>query len=717
LALTDNGSTDRLTQIRNAVGTLVLSADVNSSGNSVTNLYDTAGYLRYSAGPTTKIYDGNGFLTSEDRIFYNASSVAVANFAGLTFADNSANISIDFGNRILSGNWSAQFFSLSGSQLASQTWVNNAITGFAAGGSYYPLTGNPSGFITSGQTGAFASIVNLATTGVTLQNQIVTLSGYEAATYYPKTNPSGYVTTGVTGGLASQSWVTGQGYATTSALNTATNGLQIQINSISGVGESGAYPMYGNPSGFIMPYQTGDFASLINLATTGATLQGRVNTLSGNLITSGANLTSSINSLSGTLTGNYYLKSNPSGFITTGQSGAFASVVNLASTGSSLQTQVNSLNGFSGNWNSYSASLRAGMVMDGGGTISFSDNACLKWSNRFLICSHGRGSHFSTYGTFAIDYPLSGVISGVGGASNVVASSTGIPFDIYQSLYYILPIGSTYTTVTGNFRVAGYTQNFIVPENWVFIGNYNWDVGRILKLYDGTMLKLGQSFDTTLGSFDASQLQSGTLSLMRLPTGINASTLSGQNAAFFYPASNPSGFVTSIQAGSYASSGDLTATGSNLQSQITNLSGFGAATYYPKSNPSGYVTSGITGGLASQVWVTSQDYGTKSFSETLVNNFSGTFTTNLAATGARFAIFSGNQQTFTTAIPMGVDSYGIVFPAAFGVAPKIQVTLEITGEQLYGTCIRSRTTTGYYAVFSDTIGENGVVLHTFASIN
>jgi len=62
-----------------------------------------------------------------------------------------------------------------------------------------------------------------------------------------------------------------------------------------------------------------------NLASTGSSLQSNINTLSSNLNSTGSTLNSSMSSLSGTLTSNY------------------ATIINLASTGSNLQNQINNL--------------------------------------------------------------------------------------------------------------------------------------------------------------------------------------------------------------------------------------------------------------------------------------------------------------------------------------------------------------------------------------
>jgi len=64
------------------------------------------------------------------------------------------------------------------------TGVTPAQTG-ALTGSFYPLSGNPSGYINSGQTGNFATQANLNS----LYSQTI---AYITSNYYPNTNPNNY---------------------------------------------------------------------------------------------------------------------------------------------------------------------------------------------------------------------------------------------------------------------------------------------------------------------------------------------------------------------------------------------------------------------------------------------------------------------------------------------------------------------------------------------
>ena len=137
-------------------------------------------------------------------------------------------------------------------------------------------------------------------------------------------------------------------------------------------------------------------------------------------------------------------------------------------------------------------------------------------------------------------------------------------------------------------------------------------------------------------------------------------------------------FITSSQTGAFG--------GSVNTGQLTGA-------FYPlNSNPSGYISTTQTGTFASL--------------------------TNLAATGAIFATYTGNIQDFATGItPTGLDTYFIQFPFNFSVTPRVLTTVEVTGSIIYGTAVSNRTVSGFTALFSDYIAESGVKLNVYATIN
>lgn len=147
------------------------------------------------------------------------------------------------------------------------------------------------------------------------------------------------------------------------------------------------------------------------------------------------------------------------------------------------------------------ASLRAGHILTGGGTISVSSGGGISWSLRFMVMNSGRGSHFSTTGYYDINMPADGtVITGYAGASDVTVASGEIVFGGWQALYYELPINSLHSTLSGNFKLVGYTSNFKVPPTWVLIAARNGDSGPYVKFGTGVVLRNGESYNQTLYS-------------------------------------------------------------------------------------------------------------------------------------------------------------------------------------------------------------------------
>lgn len=208
-------------------------------------------------------------------------------------------------------------------------------------------------------------------------------------------------------------------------------------------------------------------------------------------------------------------------------------------------------------------------------------------------------------------------------------------------------------------------------------------------------------------------LQVGTEQVVyRTQTGNFVSTAqTGQ----FYPASNPSGFITSAQAGGVQSlavsgasvSGVITFTGIN---GVVVSTGVGSTIridggnfitsaqtgqFYPITNPASFIRSG--------------DADTKY----ALAGSTGSFITT-AQTGQ--FIWTGAHQSFTTTVTTGIDNQVISYPSVFGTTPKVQVSIEVTGDIFYSVAVRNRNVSGYTAIFSDIIQESGVVLHTFATL-
>lgn len=184
------------------------------------------------------------------------------------------------------------------------------------------------------------------------------------------------------------------------------------------------------------------------------------------------------------------------------QSSIAAGTANSATTA----TQYNGVNQAA-----FSPSMKAGFSVTGGGTITVNGSGYVYWSTRFIIISASNSSNFSTNGYFDITVPTSGTVTGVGGASDVVATGSGIPLSSWQALYYILPIGSSNGSVAGNFRVVSYNSTFEVPYNWVLLCVKNGDDG-LFYFPQGLVMAGGtsSSFSQKTENYQTNSLGVGT---------------------------------------------------------------------------------------------------------------------------------------------------------------------------------------------------------------
>jgi len=180
---------------------------------------------------------------------------------------------------------------------------------------------------------------------------------------------------------------------------------------------------------------------------------------------------------------------------------------------------VQYLNGYSEN--QLASNLRSNVNISGGGTVSFS-SFVYNWTTRFIVISNGNGSDFSTSGYYDINMPANGtVITGVGGHANVTVSS-GIAMGAWDALYYILPIGSSSTSLNANFRIATYSSALQVPSNWVLIGVENGD-NSTLKTPIGSLTNGSSMTQGGIGGGSGNYIQNQTASPQTAGFNINGS--------------------------------------------------------------------------------------------------------------------------------------------------------------------------------------------------
>jgi len=108
-----------------------------------------------------------------------------------------------------------------------------------------------------------------------------------------------------------------------------------------------------------------------------------------------------------------------------------------------------------------------------------------------------------------------------------------------------------------------------------------------------------------------------------------------------------------------------------------------------------------------------------------------TVTTNLTTTGVTLTntiiglsgvmnagfVKSINATGFIVAVATGADYQQVVYPFTFTAAPRVQLTMECSTQNIFYFCgVSNRTTTGFMALYSDTVLETGISLNVFASI-
>ena len=198
----------------------------------------------------------------------------------------------------------------------------------------------------------------------------------------------------------------------------------------------------------------------------------------------------------------------------------------VSATSATTATSANALN--SVGYQTLDAVAQAQCVVTGGGTITVSSTWSVLWSQRFIVISNGNGSHFSTNGYFDITCPTSGTITGVGGHADITATAAGIPMGAWDSLYYILPIGSGATPLTSNFRIASYTSSLVIPNNWIKICTYNGD-GSYVEFVNGVSLRNNTSINTNLYDVLGSDVSGAVANATNAVTADNLTGLSQSN--------------------------------------------------------------------------------------------------------------------------------------------------------------------------------------------
>jgi len=266
--------------------------------------------------------------------------------------------------------------------------TGNFITASQTGAFY--AASNPSGFITGVNLSNYSTIAFSTGISGSLQNQITNLNN-QTGNYYPTSNPSGFITgvdlsfsgnyytksesesryvntTGAETILGDKTfhdkvyinnlYVTGlETIVNTTNTNIASNFIMLNLTGgavdgglffvtgagLTGINDSGAILGFDHSDKF--KFGIGTRASDLSVLDTIASVE-EMTGISGSLQTQISSLSNATGSyVLNSQTGAFYSVSNPSGFITGVDLSTYATITNLAATGSTLQTNINNLSG------------------------------------------------------------------------------------------------------------------------------------------------------------------------------------------------------------------------------------------------------------------------------------------------------------------------------------------------------------------------------------
>jgi len=256
-----------------------------------------------------------------------------------------------------------------------------------------------------------------------------------------------------------------------------------------------------------------------------------------------------------TETGNFYPRSNPSGYITPGQTGNFITTsqtgqfVSTGSTGSFVTGSVvrpSETGAFltTGQTGVFITSSQTGQFVSTGSTGSFVTGSVVRPSET--------GNFITTFQT--------GQFVSTGSTGNFVTGSVVRPSET----------GSFITSSqTGQFVSTGATGSFVVSsQTGAFLTTGAADSRYALQSATGAFVTTGQT-----GQFVTGSVVRPSETGIFITTGQTGSFITASQTGAFYPNSNPSGYITGVDLSSYATTSYVTGVSGYLQYQISNFSG------------------------------------------------------------------------------------------------------------------------------------------------
>lgn len=597
------------------------------TGNLDNNYATDAQLANTGSTLNTKINNLSGYVNFQDSNISNnlasTGSSLQTNINTLSSNLNSTGSNLENKITLLSGTLTGNY----------ATIVNLASTGSTLSSNINSLSGLFTGY-TGTLDATFASDIQLANTGTTLVNSINSLSGILTGNYLTTNSASST-------------------YATISNLNSTGNTLNSSISSLSGT-------------------LTSNYATINNLALTESNLNTKIDNFSGTyqnfvdnldssyatdvqLQNTGSTLSQNINSLSGTLTGNYYLKSNPSGFITgvdlssyltsSNASSTYATIINLASTGSTLTSSINSLSG--------SSVLLYG-DQSVGGVKTFRDNVYI--NNLFVTGTETIVStnNFNVQSPYLLLNLTGGAVDGgiffVTGSGLTGVNDTGAIIGFDHSNKFKFGVS------TRNSDLSTLPDIASVQDITVYSGVADNKFSTITNLAS-TGNTLEQKISSLSGTLTSNYATISNLSLTGTTLQSNINTV----------ASNLITTGNTLQTNINTVSSNLISTGNTLEGKISSLSGTLTSNYATITNLAGTGSTLVTNLASTGSTLTTNLASTGSTLNSSINSLSGTLTSNyatiinLASTGSTLnsninslsGTLTGNYATITNLASTG----------------------------------------------------------------
>ena len=419
-------------------------------------------------------------------------------------------------------------------------------------GDFYPMTGNPSGFLTSVNMAGYATTAYVDSA----VSSKLDSTAFNPNAFYPSGNPSGFITGVDLSNYATTAYVDSSvsGKLDSTAAYTPTFGYSgtaissIDGSSLAGLG-GGGHTYTG-----ISPVVVNNLNDTISLSTTGLGVDG--DTMSAWV--SGDDVVIGVKPGTFQPSGDYISATESSNFITTSQSSQFiTSTAGLA----------------------YESSVSAKM------DASASSNFYPMTGNPSGFIT---GVDLSNYATTAyVDSSISGKLD----SSSQVVTAIGVAAGAISSINnYGISAGTANSAGTALHDSAGRALTSMATKA---------EASGIANAYASG--KLDESaFSSVSGTF----LTSVDLSPYQTTADMSG-YLQTSESANYYPVNNPSGFITGVDLSDYATTAYVD---SSVSSKLDSTA-FDPDAFYPSGNPSGFITGVDLSDYATTAYVDSSVSG------------------------------------------------------------------------------------------------------------